>query len=298
MTASGSLVTDRLSAALALRLKLDMSLSRLPLVEEWMDVPFSRWLDSVPMPPEMPDGEMPSVVVSLGAGADLVRWSFAGAPAGVVPKLVDYMRRAGALPADFQQVDLIGQALEPALVGSWIETRPGAVATGWLVAGRMDLLPLRDLLGEGSWLDDLGGGIAMCTLAGRSVGADPVTEVVVELPGAERSEQLAAAQDAFARSGHAFDPAVAAQLGGEALALGVRARAGQVLSVRLQVAHPGRAAPGRLCGALGLSLAPEVAAVEKSIGASEVAQVSLEHSEAGAAVIIDYLAGSARAAAN
>ena len=259
-------------------------------------MPFSRWLDSVPMPPEMPDGEGVPLVVSLGAGADRVRWSMAGAPAGVVPKLVDYMRRAGALPADFNQVDRIGQGLEPALVGSWIEARPGAVATGWFVAGRMDLLPLRDLLGEGDWLDDLGGGIAICSLAGRSVGADPVTEVVVELPGADRAEQLAAAQDAFARGGHAFDPAVAALLGGESMSMGVRARAGQVESMRLQVIHPGSAAAGRLCGALGLVLAPEVAAVEKSIGTAEVAQLSLEHSGAGAAVIIDYVAGSARAA--
>jgi hypothetical protein len=296
MPVDRSAVSDRLSAALAGRLALQMSLSSLPVVEEWMDAPMTRWLDSVPLPPEMPGGESLPLVVSLGADATRVRWSAAGTPGGIIPKLVDYMRRAGAEAGDFRRVDEIGQALEPAAIGSWIEACPGAVATGWFVADRMDPARLRVLLGEGAWMDDLGDGV--CMRVGRSVGAEPVTDAVIELPGAGRGEQLAAAAGLFARCGFPFDDEPAAQLAGQEVAVGVRARAGRVISVRLMVVRPGSAAAGQACGALGLELAPAVGQVERSIGASEVALIELERSEAGAAVVIEYIAGTARPGAN
>jgi hypothetical protein len=286
------LVSDRLSEALAGRLALQMSVSSLPVVEEWMDMPLTRWLDSVPLPPEMPDGEGPPLVVSLGCDADMVRWSSAGAPGGIVPKLVDYLRRAGALPDDFRQVDEIGQALEPAVVGSWIEARPGAVTTGWFVADQMDAARVRELLGEGAWMDGLG----VCVRAGRSVGADPVTDVVVELHG-DRGERLAAAAEVFARVGFALE-ASAVPPGAQDIWLGLRARAGQPVSARLLVARPGSAAPGLACAALGLELAPAIGLVERSIGAGEVALMELEWSAAGAAVVVEFVAGTTRPSAN
>jgi len=298
MAADGSNVNDRLSAALAGRLALQMSLSSLPVVEEWMDAPLTRWLDSVPLPPEMPGGRGPPLVVSVGADAKMVRWSAAGEPGGVVPKLVDYLRRAGAVPGDFHQVDAIGQALEPAVVGSWVEARPGTVTTGWFVADRMELDGLRRLFGDAEWMDVLGRGA--CLRAGRSVGAvaEPVTDVVIELAGAERSAQLDAAAEVFARCGFAFDREPAARLAGQEIALGVCARAGRVASARLMVVRPGPSAVGQTCSALGLDLDPAVGAVERAIGASEVALIELERSAAGAAVTIEYLAGTARPSVN
>ncbi|HYU15462.1 MAG TPA: hypothetical protein VEL05_05305 [Candidatus Acidoferrum sp.] len=299
MTIDGRMVSDRLSAALAGRLALQMSVSSLPVVEEWMDLPLSRWLDSVPLPPEMPDGEGPPLVVALGSDAAMVRWSAAGAPGGLVPKLVDYLRKAGALPGDFRQVDAIGQELEPAVVGSWIEARPGAVETGWMVADRMELARIGELLGEGAWLDDLGGGL--CVRAGRSVGAGAgaVTDVVVELAGTERSAKLAAAAAVFARCGLALGDTPAARLGGEGgMWLGARARGGRVVSARLLLERPGAGAAREACRALGLDLAPAIAMVERSIGAAETMQLELEWSAAGPAVVVEYVAASARSDAN
>ena len=144
-------VSEVLSQSLATKLAMQMSVSSLPVIEEWMDTPLTRWLDSVPLPMEMPDGESPPMVVSIGSDARLVRWSAAGAPEGMIPKLVEYLKRAGAVPGDFQRVDESGQALEPRAVGSWIEVRPGSVATGWCFEDRaMPLGRLRSLLGEGS----------------------------------------------------------------------------------------------------------------------------------------------------
>src|SRR5690606_27922432 len=44
---------SELSDALTRRLNLQISLSQLPVVEEWMDAELGRWLDSVPLPPEL-----------------------------------------------------------------------------------------------------------------------------------------------------------------------------------------------------------------------------------------------------
>jgi len=291
----GGVVSDRLSEALAGRLALQMSVSSLPLVEEWMDTPFTRWLDSVPLPPEMPGGEGPPLIVALGADAQLLRWRAGGSAAGVVPKMVDYLRRAGALPGDFSKVDGIGQALEPAVVGSWIEARPGVVATGWFVADRMDLGQLRALLGEGDWMDGLGGG--PCLEIGRSIGDGAMTDVVVELAG-ESADKLAAAAAVFARHGLAFDEAPAARFGDRKLAVGVRARQGLVTSVRLVIEQPGPGAAAEACAGLGLELAPAVVQVERSIGAGELVQLEMERSAAGAAVVVEYVAGATRAPAN
>ena len=43
-----------LQRALSVRLNLQISLSQLAFVEEWMDIHLDRWLEHLPMPPEMP----------------------------------------------------------------------------------------------------------------------------------------------------------------------------------------------------------------------------------------------------
>jgi hypothetical protein len=285
-------VNDRLAAALDQRLRLQISVSSVPIVEEWMDTPLTRWFDSVPLPPEMPDGEAPELVVSLGSDARLLRWRAGGAPAGVVPRLVDYLRRAGALPSDFRRLDELGQALEPAVVGSWIEVRPGAVATGWFVSDRMALARAREILGE-TWLEPIGDGV--CLEIRRSVGADPITWVVIELAGAE-SEKRGAAGDVLARLGLAFDHHAAASLGGE-LALGLRARRGRVVSSCLVASRPSAGAE-QVCAAMGMELSPAVGAVERAIGAGELVHVEVERSADGAAVVLEYVARATRASAN
>lgn len=299
MPSDVGMVSDRLSAALAGRLALQMSVSGLPIVEEWMDMPLTRWLDSVPLPPEMPGGEGPALIVSLGVDAKLLRWSAGGAPGGIVPKLVDYLRRSGAQPGDFRTVDEIGQTLEPAVVGSWIEARPGALATGWFVTDRMDLARLRQLLGEESWMAELGGG--PCLYAGRSIGSAgsaASTDLVVVLPGDGAADKLAAAAEVFARVGFAFEAEPVAQIGGREVALGMRAQGGQVVSVRLLLARPGPGSVRNACAALGIALAPEVEVVERSIGAGELVQLEVEWSAAGPTVVAEYVAAESRAPAN
>lgn len=288
MTLSPDDVSERLSAALAGRLALQMSVSSLEVVEEWMDTPLTRWLDSVPLPMEMPDGLSPSLVVALGTDGRLVRWSSGGAPEGIIPKMTDYLRRAGALPDDFKRVDEAGQALEPGEVGSWIEVRPGAVATGWYFEDRMATARVRELMREGDWMETLG---STCLRVARSVGANPSVDVVVELMGDDRASRLASAAVVFARLGFSLDPANVGEGLGDALAVGVRARGGAVEAMRLIAVRPSGQGVAALCTAVSAALVPAITAVERSIAASGTAMVELERSAGGAAVVVSYIAG-------
>lgn len=282
-------VSEVLSAALAARLAMQMSVSSLPVIEEWMDTPLTRWLDSVPLPMEMPGGESPPMIVSLGSDARRVRWSAGGLPEGVIPKLVDYLKRAGALPADFQRVDETGQALEPREVGSWIEVRPGALSTGWFFEDPgMPLDRLRALLGEGPWMEELGA--ARCIRVARGIAADAAVDVTVEL-GPDRAARVARAGDLFARFGFALDAAAAAALGGD-LTCSVRARGGTVEAVQLSGALPGGQAVAAACSAARVDLSPAVQMVERSIAAREAIAVALEAAAGGPSVIVSFIAGS------
>ncbi len=282
-------VSEILSTALAAKLAMQMSVSSLPVIEEWMDTPLTRWLDSVPLPMEMPGGESPPMVVSLGSDARLVRWSSGGLPEGMIPKLVEYLKRAGAVPGDFQKVDETGQALEPREVGSWIEVRPGVLSTGWFFEdGAMPLARLRALLGEGEWMEELG--VESCIRVARGIAANPAIDVTVEL-GADPAARVARAGELFRRFGFSVDPAVAAALGDD-LTAGVRARGGAVEAVRLSGSLPGGQAIAAACSAAGLTLSPAINMVERSIAAREATAVGLEAAADGTAVTVSFVAGS------
>jgi hypothetical protein len=289
-------VSDVLSEALAGRLALQMSVSSLAVIEEWMDMPLTRWLDSIPLPMEMPDASSPPVRVTLGGDGRRVRWEAGGPPEGVIPKLVEYLRRAGATPGDFQRIDQAGQALEPAVVGSWIEVRPGSIETGWYLEDRLPTERLAELLSEGAWLRELGDG--WCTRVTRGIRDSPATqvttEVTIDLAGEDRAARLAAAATALDRAGLALEQA-ASLLAGD-LSLVVRARAQAVESMMLSGSLPGSHAVGGLCAALGIELAPPIEMVAQAIGAGEPAALGLEMAPGGTAVLVSYLAGSKVAA--
>jgi hypothetical protein len=229
------------------------------------------------------------MVVSLGSDARLVRWSSGGLPEGMIPKLVEYLKRAGAVPGDFQKVDETGQALEPREVGSWIEVRPGVLSTGWFFEdSEMPLARLRALLGEGEWMEELG--VESCIRVARGIAANPAIDVTVEL-GADRAARIARAGELFRKFGFSFDPAVAAALG-EDLTAGVRARGGAVEAVRLSGSLPGGQAIAAACSAAGLTLSPAINMVERSIAAREAIAVDLEAAADGSTVTVSFVAGS------
>src|SRR5258705_3057849 len=120
-----------LQRALSIRLNLQIGLSALPLVEEWMDIHLDRWLEHVPMPPEMPDGHGVSYLAMMGSDARRVWWGAWGDPRGFVPRMADYFKLCNIAKSGAHLLDQIGEQLEPKLVGSWIGVWGGKVVTGW-----------------------------------------------------------------------------------------------------------------------------------------------------------------------
>src|SRR5215467_2890065 len=92
-----------LQRALSVRLNLQIGLSQLAIVEEWMDIHLDRWLEHLPMPPDMPNAQAVSYLAMLGSDLRRVWWGAWGDPRGFVPKLV----------------------------GPWIGVWGGKVTTGW-----------------------------------------------------------------------------------------------------------------------------------------------------------------------
>lgn len=120
-----------LQRALAVRLNLQISLSQLPIIEEWMDIHLDRWLEHNPMPTDMPNGQSVSYLAMLGSDLRRVWWGAWGDPAGFVPKMADYFKLCNIAKSDAALLDAIGEQLEPQLVGSWIGVWNGKVTTGW-----------------------------------------------------------------------------------------------------------------------------------------------------------------------
>src|SRR5260370_16953084 len=84
-----SSLENALQKALSVRLNLQISLSQLPIVEEWMDIHLDRWLEHNPMPPDMPDGEGVSYLAMLASDLRPVRWGASAHPRAFVPPMPD-----------------------------------------------------------------------------------------------------------------------------------------------------------------------------------------------------------------
>ena len=126
-----STLESALQRALSVRLNLQISLSQLPIIEEWMDIHLDRWLEHNPTPPDMPDGEGVTFLAMIGSDLRRVWWGSWGDPRGFVPRMADYFKLCNIAKADAHLLDQIGEQLEPKLVGSWIGVWGGKVVTGW-----------------------------------------------------------------------------------------------------------------------------------------------------------------------
>ena len=101
-----------LQRALAIRLNLQISLSSLAMVEEWMDIHLDRWLEHIPMPPEMPDGCGVNYSAMIGSDLRRIAWSAWGDPRGFVPRMADYFKLCNIAKSDIAILDQVGATLE------------------------------------------------------------------------------------------------------------------------------------------------------------------------------------------
>jgi hypothetical protein len=229
-----------LRRALAVRLNLQISLSQLPFVEEWMDIHLDRWLEHNPTPPEMLNGTAVSYLAMVGSDLRRVWWGAWGHPGGFVPKLADYFKLCNIAKSDAQLLDQIGEQLEPELVGSWIGVWGGKVTTGWHFWDPHPWPAIEAMFGthEAKYrlkkvVDDLK--VDRIERFTQSIGDSPFSEIEVAVPGDTVDAQVDALSAAFdTLTGAPLASALVARLRGVSqpqFSLAVRIRGGAVTRV-------------------------------------------------------------------
>jgi hypothetical protein len=276
-----------LQRALSVRLNLQISLSQLAIVEEWMDIHLDRWLEHLPMPPDMPDGQAVTYHAMLGSDLRRIWWGAWGDPRGFVPKMADYFKLCNIAKSDAALLDQIGEQLEPKLVGSWIGVWGGKVTTGWHFGDPHAWPKVESMFGTHEakyqlkkWVEDHQ--IERIERFTQSIGDAAYSEIELALPGATTDEQVTALDAAFtAFTGAPLEPALITGLRAITVpqfALAVRIRGGRVS--RIGALIPGIAIDDieRLCGDAKVPVEPRLA---KLVGALGEGIARIEYGRAG-----------------
>jgi hypothetical protein len=276
-----------LQRALSVRLNLQIGLSQLAIVEEWMDIHLDRWLEHVPMPPDMPDGEAVSYLAMLGSDVRRLWWGAWGDPRGFVPKMADYFKLCNIAKSDAALLDQTGEHLEPRLVGSWIGVWSGKLTTGWHFRDPHAWSKVEPMFGTHEakyqlkkWVDDHQ--IERIERFTQSIGDAAFSEIEVAMPGTSVDGQVTALAAAFVHfTGAPLDPALVARMRAipsSRFALAIRIRGGKITRV-------GALIPGivlddvqRLCDEVGLPIDPRLG---KMVGALGEGVARVEYGRAG-----------------
>ncbi|MBA3456772.1 MAG: hypothetical protein H0T42_27030 [Deltaproteobacteria bacterium] len=265
-----------LQRALAVRLNLQISLSQLSIVEEWMDIHLDRWLEHNPMPPDMPpDGDVVSYLAMIGSDLRRVWWGAWGDPRGFVPKMADYFKLCNIAKSDAALLDGIGEQLEPKLVGSWIGVWGGKVTTGWHFWDPHPWSSVEAMFGTHEakfqlkkFVED--NQIERIDRFTQSIGDSAFSEIEIAMPGQTVAEQVTALSAAFTHfTGAPLEAALVERLRGVSapqFSLSVRIRGGKVSRV-------GALAPGialadieKLCTDAKVGVDPKLSKIVGALG--------------------------------
>ncbi|HEU4728186.1 MAG TPA: hypothetical protein VFT22_09865 [Kofleriaceae bacterium] len=276
-----------LQRALSVRLNLQIGLSQLAIVEEWMDIHLDRWLEHLPMPPDMPDGQSVSYLAMLGSDVRRVWWGAWGDPRGFVPKMADYFKLCNIAKSDAALLDQIGEHLEPKLVGSWIGVWGGKVTTGWHFWDPHPWPRVEPMFGTHEakyqikkWVEDHS--IERIERFSQSIGDSAFSEIELAIPGATIDDQVNALSAAFAHfTGAPLEAQLVAGLRtitSPEFALALRIRGGKISRVGALV--PGIAIDdiARLCADVKVDLD---ARLPKLVGALGEGISRVEYGRAG-----------------
>lgn len=252
-----------------------------------MDIHLDRWLEHVPMPPEMPDGHAVGYSVMLGSDLQRLWWGAWGHPTGFVPRMANYFKLCNMDKSDTAIIDQVGEALEPKVTGSWIGVAGGKVSTGWHFLDPYSWEQIEPLFGTHAAKFQLRQFLTMCQASqverfSQSIGESAYSEVEVRLAGDSREAQLALASQGFVHfTGAPLEQALLqqfadAQLG--QLTFIVRIRGGNV--TRVALALPGYTIEGvaPLCAAAGVAYD---ANLPKLVGAVGSLPTHVEYGRAG-----------------
>ncbi|HUS27070.1 MAG TPA: hypothetical protein VMZ53_01125 [Kofleriaceae bacterium] len=231
---------NALQKALSVRLNLQISLSQLPMIEEWMDIHLDRWLEHNPTPPDMPDGEGVSYLAMLGSDLRRVWWGAWGDPRGFVPRMADYFKLCNIAKSDAQLLDGIGEKFEPRLVGSWIGVWGGKVTTGWHFWDPQPWSKVEAMFGTHEAKFKLKKfvethGIDRIERFTQSIGDSPFSEIEIAMNGDTVDAQVDALSQAFVDfTGAPLSGPVLERMRGASVpqfGLSVRIRGGQIVRI-------------------------------------------------------------------
>jgi hypothetical protein len=231
---------NALQKALSIRLNLQISLSQLPMIEEWMDIHLDRWLEHNPTPPDMPMGEEVSYLAMLGSDLRRVWWGAYGDPRGFVPRMADYFKLCNIAKSDAAVLDQIGEALEPKLVGSWIGVWGGKVTTGWHFWDPQPWAKVEAMFGTHEakyqikkWVEQHG--VERIERFTQAIGDASYSELELAIPGDTAEAQVQVLSQTLEDwTGAPLSTALRDRLGGAgvpAFGLAVRIRGGKIVRV-------------------------------------------------------------------
>jgi hypothetical protein len=279
-----------LQRALSIRLNLQISLSALPIVEEWMDIHLTRWMESIPLPPEMPSGHSAHFAVRLASDLSRLTWGAYGNPSGFIPKLATYMEVSKMSKEDTALIDEMGNGLEPKLVGSWISVADGAISTGWQFCDEHPFAKIEPLFAEHEGKARLTSWLARANIErfgrfAQTIGDKPASVIEFPLQGVAIDDRLDAAEQAFAIMAGAPMPATVRDAMSNAavvnLAVAVQIQAGQVTAVSVSAPGLGNDVVAKLCRDLGLRFDDKHARLQGAFGADGADRVEYTRVLAG-----------------
>ena len=298
-----STLESALQRALSVRLNLQISLSQLPIIEEWMDIHLDRWLEHNPTPPDMPDGESVSFLAMLGSDLKRVWWGAWGDPRGFVPRMADYFKLCNIAKQDAPLLDQIGELLEPKLAGSWIGVWGGKVVTGWHFWDPHPWDKVETMFGTHEakfaikkWVDDHH--VARIERFTQSIGEAPYSEIEFAIPGDSVDAQCATLSAAFDRfTGAPLDPAIMDRFRSATVpqfGMTLRIRGGKI--VRVGALAPGLALETikRVCDDAKVAVEPKLDNMVRALGEGIV---RVEYGRAGERAGVDVYLEPADAAA-
>lgn len=271
-----------LGRALSIRLNLQISLSTLPIVEEWMDIHLNRWLESVPLPPEMPMGHTAHFAVSVASDLSRLSWRAYGDPSGFIPKLIDYLQASRISGDDMDLIEGMGSTLEPKLVGSWVSVVGGQIVTGWHFCDAHAFASIKPFFGDHEakarltrWLDSAG--IDIIRRFAQSIGNEVYSELEFGMPGVSIDDQLRHVSQAFEMLGqrplpeHALRGLMSAV--SPEIAVAVRIQGGEIIKVSALAPGLGNDVIAELCKDSGVGFDNKLTRLQGALRAENADRV-------------------------
>jgi hypothetical protein len=280
-------LSDRLATALAVRLNLQISVTSLAIIDEAMDAPLGRWLDSAPLPLDSADGNDVAFEVRLQSDLSRVRFAMHGLAGGVIKRLGAYLRESGLPAAEAATIERLpgylaghpvevgpGPALVPPRLGSFVSIEPRRLTSGWLVPVELGLDAVA------AHLPAVAAGVSPAWLAGRGVrevaglwqalGQGGHTDLWIAPPGDRPADIVDAADEMFVALGGGRLPEVVRAVARRGERLRVVARNGGPPRLALAIAGVGRAALCEIADALGERVDPALEPLIDTLGARDL----------------------------